>query len=391
MPPTDPASARESSAPENQSPLDIAQIFRDLAAQAQGNGPPASDVSVTTKKLVMSVFLDADENYSVSGYNERAGQCFGKIYLGLDKGPEYDRQATKVNAAIQAITAPNAFSLALQETRKAIAANRNANDDAVTVAALAAVCKPWFDLPDGADVKEGAVRLDLPATAPAQCPGDYTLPSGYIFFPAPFLKDFGEAYGQLLKRQVDHFIAGLRATNTPPSGSISRVIFAAFPNDDDLIARTLIGVMMGMLPTASINLTNTMAAWRTNNGAAFTALQTALKQSTETDPYLRARGVLLLPLMQAMQANPMPPQVWRTATRDHTIGTNPPAQVKRGEKVIVDIASATREDLSANITDVFPVFGGDRSTAPHGTHACPGYQAATGVMLGVLNGVMEPT
>ena len=376
--------------PDHPSP-DIAQIFRDLAVQAQGNRPPASDVSVTTKNLAMSVYLDADQNYSVSGYNERAGACFGKIYLGLDKGPEYDRQATKVNAAIQAISAPDAFNLALRATRKALAASPNASDDAVTVTALAEVCKPWFDLPDGTEVVEGAMRLVVPAPSPAHCPGDFTLPSGYIFFPEPFLKDFGEDHGKLLKRQVDQFIASLRAANKTPVGSISRVIFNAFPNDDDLIARTLIGVMTGMLPTAGINLTNTMSAWRANNGATFTALQTVLKQSTATDPYLRAQGVLLEPLMRTIQSNPMPPQVWRTATKDHTLATTPPAPVKQGDKVIVDIASATREDLNANITDVFAVFGGDRSKAAHGTHACPGYQAAIGVMLGVINGLMEPT
>jgi hypothetical protein len=40
---------------------------------------------------------------------------------------------------------------------------------------------------------------------------------------------------------------------------------------------------------------------------------------------------------------------------------------------------------------VFPVFGGDRKPTPHPTHACPGYEAAIGVMLGFVNGWLEPT
>ena len=82
----------------------------------------ADGVVVTSKELVMQVFLNADENYSVKGYNERASNSIGPIYLGLDWGPEYEEQSTKANAAIMAVTRRDAFEFALQETRAALKA-----------------------------------------------------------------------------------------------------------------------------------------------------------------------------------------------------------------------------------------------------------------------------
>jgi hypothetical protein len=346
---------------------------------------------VNSKELVMKVFLDTDRNYSVKGYNERASKCFGTIYLGLDQGAEYDRQSRKVNAAIQGISAAEAFRLALQEARKALAANPAASDDDVAIKLLAGLCTRWFDLPDAVNVVEGGLRFDV--KPPPCCPGDFSFPSGYIFFPDPdaLLSKFGPGFGAMLKLAVDRHVAELRASQKLPTGVLSRAVFEAFPTgEDDLIARTIIGVMMGMLPTVYFNLANTMGAWRASEGKIFKALQDALRQQGGSDPYVRASEVLKQPLMQAMQGNPMPPSVWRTAVRAHTLGTNQPVQVNPDDKMYVNIASATREDLDAGITDAFPIFGGDRKATPHPTHACPGYEAAMGTMLGFINGLMEP-
>ncbi len=69
----------------------------------------ADGVVVTSKELVMQIFLNAEENYSVKGYNERSSNSIGPIYLGLDWGPEYEAQSTKANAAIMAVTRRDAF------------------------------------------------------------------------------------------------------------------------------------------------------------------------------------------------------------------------------------------------------------------------------------------
>jgi hypothetical protein len=353
-------------------------------------------VFVNSKELVMQVFLDADENYSVSGYAARARDCFGEIYLSLDKGPEYDRQATKVNEAIKSIGAGEAFDLAMETTRAVLAANAEALADPaahiqmISVKVLAALCTAWFDLPDRANIFEGGLRAAL--DPPCLCPGDFAPPSGYMFKPDPEmpLSYVGPFVGGMLKRAVMQFVADMRAADKQPTGVLSRVVFENFSlGEEDLIARTIIGVLMGMLPTIDGNLNRAVNAWR--GDGTFSELQSALQQHDGVDPYARASEVLKRPLMHAMQFDPVPEAVWRTAVKPHTLGTTNPVQVNPGDKIYVGIANATKEDLLAGDTDVFPVFGGNRNAAPHPQHACPGYEMAMGIMLGVINGMMEPT
>lgn len=160
------------------------------------------------------------------------------------------------------------------------------------------------------------------------------------------------------------------------------------PGDDrDLIVRSTIGVMMGMLPTTYFNLVFVLEALRSEGGKMFSEVQSALRDHTSSAGYERAYAAIARPMMQAMQARPMPPEVWRTATQDHVLGDQ---DVKAGDHVIVDIAKVTAADLQRGKTDVLMIFGGDKTAASPPTHACPGYEAAIAIMLGTINGLMEP-
>jgi hypothetical protein len=372
-----------------------ASILTTPPGQDAGIVRTGDGVLVSSKKLAMEVYLDPAGNYSVCGYAERLQKSFGVIYLGLDKGAEYDAQSSSINAAIQAISERDSFNLALRETRTVLASLSNPADfeiQDVCDKVLAALCIVWFDLPNDSTVLAGGFRPSnlLP---PARCPGDFTAPSAYTFMPDPeFLVALaGQRLGHILKEEVTKFVSERRSPANPLQGVLSRAIFSAFPNtsdQDDIIARTIIGVMMGFLPTAEGNVIATVRAWQ--KGATFTALQQQLAGSAEPDLYLRACTVLKEPLKQAMQLNPVPNAVWRTAVKEHTLGDTNPVQVHPGDKVSIDIASATREDLNNKITDVFAVFGGDRREHPHPTHACPGYAMAMGVLLGIIAGVMDP-
>lgn len=349
---------------------------------------PSGGVTVKTSTLANQVYRDADETYSVNGYGQRSRQCFGEIYLGLDDGPEYQRQSSSVNVAISRITAQEAFQLALAETRKTLSlvASPPAADATTIVRVLAALCRVWFAIPDGDNVSEGGITFPF---SPPHCPGSYMLPSAYMFSPDPdaALAQNGIGFGQALKPAVERFVAKHIADKTTPSAPLARAVFDAFaPHEQELIARTLSGIMMGMLPTVFVNLTNVLAAWPADRRAA---LRAELDKHSGTDAYLRAKDVLLKPLMQAIQSNPIPVAVWRTATRTHAIGSVSPVRVSVGDKVRVDITAATRGDLAAGITDVFTVFGGSRKDAPHPTHACPGYAMAMGMMLGFVTAVIE--
>ena len=86
---------------------------------------------------------------------------------------------------------------------------------------------------------------------------------------------------------------------------------------------------------------------------------------------------------------PTPDAVWRTAVKAHTLGTKNPVQVNPGDKIYISIIQAMQEDLRAGVTDVCPVFGGNRRATPHPTHACPGLEMAMGVLLGTIYGVVD--
>jgi hypothetical protein len=348
-------------------------------------------VVVTSKEMVMKVFLNADGNYSVSGYQERMTKSIGPIYLGMDWGPEYEKLSTRANAAIGQVTRKEAFDYALKETRAALAALPDPagfDIQQITDTVLAAVCAHWFDVPDGEFVQPGGWKLSnlLP---PARCPGDYTPPSAYIFHPEPdvLLTFIGQRTGQMLREAVGKMVTARRGGGNPPKGALTRAFFEIFPDDDDLLARVIIGAMMGMIPTVIGNLTGTVKAWQKTQ--TFTVLQAKLKNSPQTDDYARAQDVILQPMQETMQMAPTPDAVWRTAVKEHTLGTVNPVQVHPGDKVYVNIFQATQEDLGKGKTDVCPIFGGNRSESPHPTHACPGFEMAMGVLLGTVYGVVD--
>jgi hypothetical protein len=351
-------------------------------------------VVVTSKELVMQVFLNAEGNYSVSGYQERMSKSIGPIYLGMDWGPEYEKLSTAANAAIGRVTRKEAFEFALKETRTALAAlpDPGAIDiQAISDTVLAAVCAHWFDVPDGEFVKAGGFRLSN-IFPPGRCPGDYTPPSAYIFHPDPdvLLTFLGQRTGQILREAVGKLVATRRGAGNPPQGALSRAFFEIFPNspaDDDLLARVIIGAMMGMLPTVNGNLVATVKTWQKSQ--TLLVLHAKLKSSSQTDEFLRAHEVIEQPLSETMQMMPTPDAVWRTAVKEHTLGIKNPVQVHPGDKIYISIIQAMQEDLGAGITDVCPVFGGNRRASPHPTHACPGFEMAMGVLLGITTAVVE--
>lgn len=348
-------------------------------------------IQVKGKQLVMDVLLDTAGNYSVCGYAERMEKAFGLIFLGLDKtDPEYLAQSQAAIAAIGAITERGAFDQALQATRtvmQGLAGQSTFDMKDVSDKVLAALCNLWFDLPDEEFVITSSSFWPF---KPGHCPGHYAPPSGYIFEPEPgiVLSQLGKWDGGILRSEANKFVARHRQAGTTPGGPVSRAIFAAFPNSpaqDDLLARTLIGVMMGFLPTAQGNIAAVAKAWE---GSTFQQLRGAWLGWPQADLYLRAGNVIRTPMIEAMQGAPTPPQIWRTAARDHLLG-NPPVDVKQGDRLFINLDSATGEDLANGISDPMPIFGGDRSQNPHPTHACPGYNAAMGALMGILAGTLE--
>jgi hypothetical protein len=351
-------------------------------------------VVVTSKELYLQVLLNADNNYTNAGYQQRMSQSFGPIFLGMDWGPEYEKESTPTNAAIGKVTRREAFDISLRETRTALpsvpAPGGIIDIQALSDIVLARICSHYFDIPDGTYVKAGGFGISN-LVAPGVCPADYTFPSAYIFHPAPdaLLTFIGKRTGQILRESVGKYVADKRTSGRLPDAPLTRALFEQFPdpNDNDLLARTIIGVMTGALPTINGNLVTTVKTWQRT--ATMMALQAQLKANTQTDEFAKAHEVIELPMRQAMQMQPTPDFIWRTAKKDHRLGTKNPVEVKAGDKIYLSIIQATQSDLRSGSDDVCPIFGGDHSKNPHPIHACPGFEMGFGILLGIIYGVVD--
>ncbi len=195
--------------------------------------------------------------------------------------------------------------------------------------------------------------------------------------------NYAEEHGQALKEAFRSFVDDRCANPDRLKGPLSKQLFAAMPDDPDLLARTLIGALMGFLPTTDGCLRGIFYDWlRTGQ---LWRLQAALVASSQADAYAKANSTLYRPLIQGLQKRPAPEMVWRRATKKHFIGN---VEVRPGDVVVVGIVSAMHEKRAQGHEDAYPVFGGDRRSEPHPTHACPGYSFALGTMLGMVSALL---
>ncbi|MBK9133818.1 MAG: Dyp-type peroxidase [Betaproteobacteria bacterium] len=341
--------------------------------------------------------LGNDNLYSVGGYMQRMQRSFGAIYLGLDgTNGDYHQQSAAPNAAISAVGRGEAFHAAFRSTQHVIwqlTDPARGDEPAVEVKeivdeVLADLCVHWFGLPDGVHVQPGGWHWNSKPT----CPGHFHSPSRWMFQPNPGdeAAAVGEEHGKALKRAVVDWVRAHR--KTPPAAPIADALFAAIPPpDDDRLAATLIGVMMGFLPTVDGNLRGVLYEWV--NDRSLWDLQLAHRASSGLDfpgTLARAERTLLPALVRTMQLRPVPEVVWRTARGPaHALGN---VTVEPGDKVVASLVSATQESLADeddSEATLYTVFGGNRRDEKHPTHACPGYEMALGVMLGVLAALVE--
>jgi len=112
------------------------------------------------------------------------------------------------------------------------------------------------------------------------------------------------------------------------------------------------------------------------------------QQEDAAGAYAEANQRLRRALDEAMHLRPSPELIWRSATRDHDLLG--PVSLRQGDVVVLSLVSATQQCLQEGHRDISPVFGGRRTPGrPHPTHACPGYPAGMGILLGILGAFMN--
>lgn len=414
--------------PEERRLFRSAAIWAAIRAHRGGVLRTSFGVLVADRERVMEVFGDRDQRYTVSGYRERMERSFGSIFLGLDRAASgacpYDEQSRRTNVAIQAVPLDQAFDDARKFTHQ-----RLDQMTAVTMAqaragarptweltfdvkevgddVLACLCEEWFGLPGtGRHLMPGGWRWDWADGSAPLYPGHFTAPSRYLFQPAPgpSAERIGQHHGQVLLTAMRAFVAEAgTAGPESPAGSPAPIGAAIFAAGTDLfgragqadarerwIASTMIGVMVGFLPSVDGNLRASLNEWLKDG--TFWRLRTAIRAlPAAPDRDTRIRALMRPELVRAMQLRPAPETVWRIAAKNHRLG---PVDVRRGELVVPAIVSATQQDLDetggGGYDSAMPIFGGARDSSPHQpVHACPGYACGMGALLGMVAALLD--
>ena len=386
--------------------LDRASTWAAVRALGGARRTPYG-VLVASRKLVDEVLGD-DRRFSVSGYRQRMLAGRFDIYLGLDHGSRYEQLSHGVNAAIMRIGKEEAFLLAATATEAVLRAfidverstaallrvpgwELNIDVKEVLDQVQQRLCQEWLGLPSrrGGAIEPGSWRWDWDETKPAVYPAHFTPPSRYFFQPNPGedVRRYGERHAAALAAALETFIEPHRKNGSVPSApsGLAACLAVAILNStkeesDATVARIFAGVLMGFLPTLDASLRLVIHEWLRLD--SFWSLRAAWALDPREFGIAKAQALLEPAMRSAMQFRPSPEVIWRTVQRDSdSIGGVPLAA---GDIVVVSLISAMHEAQAAGNDDVMPVFGGIRRHDAPPTHACPGYAAAMGVMLGVL-------
>jgi hypothetical protein len=370
---------------------------------------------------VREVLQDNGEHFSVCGYGKRMQDSIGLGYLGLDvAGPHkgHDEQAetpAAVNEAIASITDAEAYTATRRAVENVLAAFGHLaapdRDGAVKVPidllsfgerVLAQLCTEWFGLPNDSAKGDGARLMVTGGRSPEgkvmpRCPGNLLTISRYIFSSRPSDEvekaaiPEGEAvlkaFKSLLEREND------RKDKSSLLGTLGTKIWAQLNNlprdnrDDhnDLIARTIAGVMMGFPPTVYGNFLRIATGWISTRELWDLQHQLDESRAGQQGEFDRARAVLFERLMETMSEKPIPETIWRTAVNGAKVNGTAPSEGAPDKMVILGLASAMKDGADRSL-----MFGGSRSDKENKTvHACPGYGMAVGVLLGMFSGLLE--
>lgn len=363
-------------------------------------------VLIAERGRVDDALLNTSGNLSVKGYLPRMHDSFGEIFLGLDaQDPAYQRDSVACNDAILALDREAAFKKARESTAKALQALVDeaigyARDDGesswdltldvreLVDPLLADFCEEWFGLSTNGDFfSRSGYRWDWKQGQPPNYPGHFLAPSRYFFQPRPGeeVEKIGKEHGVALKSAMTNFLV---SQNKQINAPVARAILdSKLGQNPDFAARTLVGAVIGFVPTVNGNILRVLNEWLREGN--LWALRARLDGS-QANGFLNACKRLGADFIPAMQLRAAPDVLWRTATVAHTVGEKPyQVHVKRDEVVVISGSSATQQSLQQGRPELHQAFGGDRKAASHPTHACPGADPALAVMLGFFSALVE--
>lgn len=405
---------------------------------------PVPIVLSASKKHIMQVLSDW-KTYSVEEQLVRFENASGAIYVAQQpqdhyydpaiKGKyDYKAESAATNAVLMAYDTNTGFADGLAAGRTVLAAAAQRATELglpyfklemrrqFVTPVMGLVCTKWFGLPDwdpyhhppatmaNAIMLNGGWNWHAAVERQTRCPGDCMAPSRYAFYPrpGPTIEMFGKDHGLAIRKAGADFVDRHVSAGTVPEASITGAMFNLLEvggiADKDVLARNLIGIMLGAIPPMEGSLRGILIEWL--NEKTLWRLQAAYKREildgkSEHDA---ANAALYIAMTRAMCKRPAPDVIYRTATSDGILKSNgfrnpPDIDVKSGDQVILNLVSAAQWSLYNNpdkAGDVSIIFGGNRKDASqeevdhdYPVHACPAQQLAIGAMLGVLAAFLE--
>ena len=402
----------------------------NLDTPTTGTLPTGYGLLIADAAKVDEVLRDPGGRYSVRGYGRRLTQTVGVGYLGLDPDDGHTAQAetprdSGVNQAIASISAEEAFRQAVYITTAVLAGFKHSTGQKISDSryetpvdivllseqVLGRLCRVWFGLPDADDKFMVLGGRTTERTGKPRCPGHFFSVARYVFWPhpSPTVAGDAQAHGKAIRQSVKDFLKAAPMDPVKREATLGKLSFAIEScltkgkgdGTDDLVARTIAGTMLGFPPTVHGNFVRVMRAWLQTGAnpaqpqpvtSLWTLQAQVLAHGTEPD-YAVAEQVLRDKLLAQMRKSPVPEVIWREDPNASVglKGEEPP-------KVVLGLVAAVQQPGAERL-----MFGGERTTngaapadAPQAVHACPGYEMAVGVMLGmvtalVLAGSVRPT
>ena len=356
----------------------------------------------TAAEVLRAMSDKKGDEYSVQGYRERMELSGGPNLLGMDPGAEHTAQAP-VRAALQAIDEKTAFDLTLALVRQVLVrfpslppgdpVRRPIDLLNFCDGVLAALCREWvglpFRIPELAFMVPGGRLDDNPDQA--RCPGNMVTVSRYIFPPHPRadVQRAGQEQGKAMRKAVEDW---LTTTQQQRLGTLAQDIRdrlgGTVPNES--LALILAGVMQGFTPTVQGNFFRTMENWIEDE--TLWAHQQTLFESSRgpTLSYEEANDALRGPLFATMRQRPVPDMLWRSPVTEKVLETGKTERVvhtDRQHRIVLGITSALTDAAAPDVL----MFGRDSEIDAQNTtvHGCPGYQMGTGVLLGLIGGLLK--
>jgi deferrochelatase/peroxidase EfeB len=419
------------------------RYYKGGAIKIPGGVPPVTDWNAAPPKDQPMILCASYRNvlgvlsnwktYSTEEQLRRIESNSGPIFVtqqpddhykaaGLQGKYRYRDESEKTNAILMGYDQNSGFQAGYAAGQEVLAAIRAAATASgrdyyklelrrqYVLPSLGNLCRLWYGLPDGKHMHFGGWLWEGPdnrAPPGPRCPGDFLSPSRNAFYPRPSdtVAQFADVQGKAILAGSLGFVVEQRALdNGASTGSVARQMFLAI-DENEVLARNLIGTMVGAIPPMDGNLRGILLEWF--NERTLWRHQAALQRAfggapASTDP-AKACALLLGPVSQAMCKRPAPDLLYRTATEAAVLPANDgnsdnDISVKERDIVVVSLVSAAQRSLhQTSDGDVSIVFGGKRK-APyqsavddieHPVHACPAREMAMGAIMGIMAALLD--